>query len=82
MCSLTFSATPYDITGSGQTRTKHYFPHTIVNFGLDTAIKNGLVKMIAIDKREEWAPSELDFRAVRDEGNKVIGISDGQKTND
>ncbi len=74
-----FSATPYDITGSGQTRTKHYFPHTIVNFGLDTAIKNGLVKMIAIDKREEWASSELDFRAVRDDGNKVIGISDGQK---
>lgn len=74
-----FSATPYDITGSGQTRTKHYFPHTIINFGLDVAIKNGLVKMIAIDKREEWASSELDFRAMRDEANKVIGISDGQK---
>jgi type III restriction enzyme len=74
-----FSATPYDITGSGQNRTKHFFPHTIVNFGLDTAIKNGLVKMIAIDKREEWASSELDFRAIRDDANKVIGISDGQK---
>jgi len=74
-----FSATPYDITGSGQKRTKHYFPHTIVNFGLDTAIKGGLVKMIAIDKREEWATAELDFRALRDDANKVIGISDGQK---
>lgn len=74
-----FSATPYDIAGSGQNRTKHYFPHTIVNFGLDTAIKNGLVKMIAIDKRDEWATSELDFRAIRDDANKVIGISDGQK---
>ena len=35
--------------------------------------------MIAIDKREEWASSELDFRAIRDEAGKVIGISDGQK---
>lgn len=76
---IDFSATPYDITGSGQSRTKHYFPHTIVNYGLEKALRSGMVKMIAIDKREEWASSELDFRAIRDDKNKVIGISDGQK---
>lgn len=46
-----FSATPYDVTGSGQKRTKHYFPHVIVDFALKEAIRDGLVKTIAIDKR-------------------------------
>ncbi|MFZ5995457.1 MAG: DEAD/DEAH box helicase [Thermodesulfobacteriota bacterium] len=75
---IDFSATPYDVTGSGQKRTKHYFPHIIVDFDLKTAIHKGLVKTIALDKRKEIATMELDFRAVR-EGNKVIGLSDGQK---
>jgi type III restriction enzyme len=75
---IDFSATPYDVTGSGQKRTKHYFPHIIVDFDLKTAIHKGLVKTIALDKRKEIATMELDFKAVR-EGNKVIGLSDGQK---
>lgn len=77
---IDFSATPYDTTGSGQKRTKHYFPHVIVDFDLNAAIKDGLVKMITIDKRKELSTLELDFKALRDEGtNKVIGLSDGQK---
>jgi type III restriction enzyme len=77
---IDFSATPYDTTGSGQSRTKHYFPHIIVDFDLNAAIKDGLVKMITIDKRKELSTLELDFKALRDEGtNKVIGLSDGQK---
>ncbi|MBI5633133.1 MAG: DEAD/DEAH box helicase family protein [Nitrospirae bacterium] len=73
-----FSATPYDVTGSGQKRTKHYFPHIVVDFDLKTAIHQGLVKTIALDKRKEIATTELDYKAVRD-GNRVIGLSDGQK---
>jgi len=77
---IDFSATPYDTTGSGQKRTKHYFPHVVVDFDLNAAIKDGLVKMITIDKRKELSTLELDFKALRDEGtNKVIGLSDGQK---
>lgn len=76
---LDFSATPYDVTGSGQTRTKHYFPHIISDFDLKLAIRKGLVKTIAIDKRKELADLPLDFSAIRDSNNKVLGLSDGQK---
>ncbi len=75
---IDFSATPYDVTGSGQKRTKHYFPHIIMDFDLKTAIHKGLVKTIALDKRKDIAAMELDFKALRD-GNKVIGLSEGQK---
>jgi type III restriction enzyme len=75
---IDFSATPYDVTGSGQKRTKHYFPHTIVDFDLRTAIHKGLVKTIALDRRKEIASLPLDFKAERD-GRDVIGISQGQK---
>lgn len=75
---IDFSATPYDVTGSGQKRTKHYFPHIVVDFDLKTAIHRGLVKTITLDKRKEIATMELDYKAVR-EGNTVIGLSDGQK---
>jgi len=75
---IDFSATPYDVTGSGQNRIKHYFPHIIVDFDLKTAIKGGLVKIIAIDRRKELTDFSLDYNAVR-EGNKVIDLSDGQK---
>lgn len=78
---IDFSATPYTITGSGQKRTRHFFPHIIVNFELVTAIRNGLVKTVAIDKRKELAamPLEsLDFKADRD--GKTILLSDGQRT--
>jgi len=75
---IDFSATPYDVTGSGQKRTKHYFPHIVVDFDLRTAIHKGLVKTIALDRRKEIATLPLDFRAERD-GREVAGLSDGQK---
>ncbi|MDX9703023.1 MAG: DEAD/DEAH box helicase family protein [Candidatus Auribacterota bacterium] len=78
---IDFSATPYDVTGSGTRRTKHYFPHILVNFDLLEAIHEGLVKTIVLDRRNEIASmnsEDLDFRAVR-EGNKAIALSDGQK---
>jgi len=75
---IDFSATPYDVTGSGQKRTKHYFPHTIIDFDLAAAIRNGLVKTIALDKRKEIAAMELDFKAER-EGNNAVSLSEGQR---
>jgi type III restriction enzyme len=75
---IDFSATPYTVTGSGQKRTKHFFPHVVVDFDLLTAIKAGLVKSIVIDKRKEIASLPLDFQAKKD-GRNVIGLSDGQK---
>ena len=74
---IDFSATPYSSTNT-KNKTKHYFPHIVVDFDLKTAIHKGLVKMIAIDKRDEVASIELDFKAERD-GNKIIGLSDGQR---
>lgn len=81
LIQIDFSATPYNVSGSGQKRTKHYFIHIIVDFQLSHAIQNGLVKMITLDKRKELASKELgelDFKAVR-EGRKVVGLSEGQK---
>ena len=78
---IDFSATPYDVTGSGQKRTKHYFPHIIVDFALKEAIRDGLVKTIAIDKRKEIATLEnedIDFKAIRD-GKNVVDLSEGQR---
>lgn len=75
---IDFSATPYDVTGSGQKRVKHYFPHIVVDFDLKTAIRRGLVKTIAIDKRKDFTDLTIDYNAVR-EGNKAIALSDGQK---
>ncbi|QTA37580.1 DEAD/DEAH box helicase family protein [Thermosipho ferrireducens] len=75
---IDFSATPYDVTGSGRNRTKHYFPHIVVDFDLKTAIWKGLVKTIVIDKRKEIATLPLDFKAIRD-GKEVIELSEGQR---
>lgn len=75
---IDFSATPYDVSGSGQKRIKHYFPHVIVDFDLKSAIRRGFVKAIAIDKRKEIVDLPLEFTAIR-ENNKVVGLSDGQK---
>lgn len=72
-----FSATPYTVTGSGQKRTRHFFPYIITNFELVNAIRNGLVKTIAIDKRKEIAALPLDFKADKDKG--AITLSDGQR---
>ncbi len=75
---IDFSATPYTVTGSKLKRTKHFFPHIIVDFELTRAIKLGLVKTVAIDKRKELGALPLDFTADR-EGNEVMGLSDGQR---
>lgn len=74
---IDFSATPYNST-TGKNKVRHYFPHIVVDFDLKTAIHKGLVKMIAIDKRSEVSSIKLDFKAER-EGNKVIGLSAGQR---
>lgn len=73
-----FSATPYVEKGKGV----QYFPHLTVDFDLKTAIRQGLVKMLVLDKRSEIASrpdDELDFRAIRDENGHVTGLSDGQR---
>lgn len=76
---IDFSATPYETQGTGQKRTKHYFPHIIADFPLKEAINKGLVKIIALDRRKEFAAEALDFKAVRDESGTVIGLSEGQR---
>ena len=77
---IDFSATPYSTSGTGKKAKKHYFPHIIVDFDLTTAMKRGLVKTLLLDKRQELTELEhLDYKAVRDERNKVIGLSDGQR---
>ena len=78
---IDFSATPYNPTGSGQRRTKQYFPHIIVDFDLTTAIKEGLVTVIAIDKRDEIASLQnehIEFKAKRD-NKKALALSEGQR---
>ncbi|WP_292460622.1 DEAD/DEAH box helicase [Methanothermococcus sp.] len=75
---IDFSATPYNVTGSKQ-KQKHYFPHIISNFDLKTAIQQGLVKTVVLDRRKEIANLELDYKAIRDENNKPIALSEGQK---
>ena len=41
---IDFSATPYSSTG-GKNKTRHYFPHIIVDFDLKTAIHKGFIKV-------------------------------------
>ncbi|MBI5225640.1 DEAD/DEAH box helicase family protein [Candidatus Micrarchaeota archaeon] len=72
-----FSATPYSVTGSGQKRTKHFFPHIIVDFELVKAIQKGLVKTVAIDRRREFAAFPLDFKSDKD--GKTTSLSEGQR---
>lgn len=77
---IDFSATPYSTSGTGKKVKKHYFPHIIVDFDLSTAMKRGLVKTLLLDKRQELTDLEkLDYKAVRDDNNKVIGLSEGQR---
>ncbi len=74
-----FSATPYNQVGSGRNAGKQYFPHIVVDFALRRAMRLGLVKALALDKRNEVASLPLDFRAERDEQKKVVGLSNGQR---
>ncbi len=79
---IDFSATPYIVTGSGQSRVQNHFPHIIADFELVEAIKMGLVKTVAIDKRKEFASvplEDLEFKAER-EGRRITSLSEGQKT--
>lgn len=74
---IDFSATPYTVTGSGQKRTRHFFPHVIVNFEIVPAIRNGLVKTVAVDRRKELAALPLEFKAERE--GKTLTLSEGQR---
>ncbi len=75
---LDFSATPYDTVGSN--REKHYFPHIVADFDLATAMRQGLVKTLLLDKRQELTElTNLDYRAVRDERGKAVALSNGQR---
>lgn len=75
-----FSATPFDTKGTGDNKVKLYFPHIIVDFDLPMAMKQGLVKLLLLDRRQELTELEkLDYNAERDEQGKVVGLSEGQR---
>jgi len=75
---IDFSATPYNDVGSGKNKRKVYFPHIITDFDLKTAMRQGLVKSLALDRRKELGALPLEFKAGRDEdGNPVL--SEGQR---
>ena len=75
-----FSATPYDQKGFGKKAQKCYFPHIVVDFDLATAMRKGLVKTLLLDRRQELTElGNLDYKAVRDDRNKVCDLSDGQR---
>ena len=76
---IDFSATPYNETG-GKAKSRKWFPHIVCDFPLEEAMRHGLVKAIALDKRKEIASLPLDFTAERDESRRVIGLSAGQRT--
>ncbi len=77
---IDFSATPYDQRGSGKKVQKCFFPHIIVDLDLATAMRKGLVKTLLLDRRQELTElKDLDYKAVRDERNKVCDLSDGQR---
>ena len=77
---IDFSATPYDQRGAGKKVQKCFFPHIIVDFDLATAMRKGLVKTLLLDRRQELTElKDLDYKAVRDERNKVCDLSDGQR---
>ncbi|MBR1625886.1 MAG: DEAD/DEAH box helicase family protein [Bacteroidales bacterium] len=77
---LDFSATPYVSKGTGAREKKVYFPHIVTNFDLNNAIKQGLVKLLNIDKREEITNIEnLDYKAERDDAGNVVSLSEGQR---
>lgn len=74
-----FSATPYNETGSKSSRSRRYFPHIVVDFDLRSAMAQGLVKTLLLDRRQEIASLPLDFKVERDsEGN--ASLSQGQIT--
>jgi type III restriction enzyme len=78
---IDFSATPYNEVGAGKNAIKTYFPHIVVDFDLKTAMREGLVKSLVLDRsvRNEFHDqASLDFKAERDEENNPT-LSEGQK---
>ena len=75
---MDFSATPYNDVGGGKNRRKVYFPHIVVDFDLKTAMRLGLVKSLALDKRKELGALPLEFTAERDADGNVC-LSEGQR---
>jgi type III restriction enzyme len=74
-----FSATPYnEVSARGGGNTKKFFPHIVVDFDVRTAMRQGLVKTLLLDKRKEIAALPLDFKAERDSSG-VLELSDGQR---
>jgi type III restriction enzyme len=75
-----FSATPYNEVGGGRAgKSKRYFPHIVVDFDLRSAMSQGLVKTLLLDRRQEIAALPLEFKVERDESGNV-SLSHGQKT--
>ena len=75
-----FSATPFDTKGTGDKQVKIFFPHIVVDFDLPKAMKQGLVKLLLLDRRQELTDLEnLDYNAKRDEQGNVVGLSEGQR---
>jgi type III restriction enzyme len=80
-CQVDFSATPYNEVGTGKKAKKTYFPHIVVDFDLKTAMKQGLVKSLVLDRRSEigaLSDEELEFKAYRDE-NGNPQLAEGQR---
>lgn len=76
---IDFSATPF----VEQRGKRLYFDHIVVDFDLQAASRQGLVKALAIDKRSEIAAlgnADLDFRVERDEHGNPFALSEGQRT--
>lgn len=75
-----FSATPYSEVGTGANKGLKYFSHIVVDFDLKQAMRAGLIKSLALDKRKQIADMALDFNAERDTKGNVTGLSSGQRT--
>jgi hypothetical protein len=67
-----FSATPYNDVGSGKNKRKEYFPHSITDFDLKSAMRAGLVKSLVLDRRKEIGVLPLEFKAERDESGNAL----------
>lgn len=73
-----FSATPYNDVGAGRNKRKVFFPHIVVDFDLKSAMRAGLVKSLALDKRNEIGALPLEFKAEAD-GDGNLNLSEGQR---
>lgn len=75
-----FSATPYnEISTRGGSSTKRFFPHIVVDFDLRSAMSQGLVKSLMLDKRKDVAALPLEFKVERD-ASGAITLAEGQRT--